>query len=425
MRACLEVLEEARGLVLVEERGRVPRYASSEALVLAERFKNCVVDSVASSEIIEAEHWIVEALAAVEALEHKLALRGVTLPKELKSFVEEPRAHLRKKLFTYTLDLLRGLTPLEEYVSKARAAVTTSLRANMRSLYQVWGLSSILALLAERGFRLAYPEHGYLSFDRSGKQRLGSIPPNAVLCEITRGCLSLFHEAPRPLSWEDSRDLRRIWGLYTALRPDAMVYEGWTLDMVDFSRSPPVRRPSVIIEFKELEEWWERARDLKGYFGRPISAEEWASMWLEGLWEGLAEALGVGRAEARRRAEEGRALRVKEPKLLLLYKSTYKPDLMILVSRVALPQELRRELESEGVMVADGVSFDARRLEEVAGELARRASKTGRARALIEVSADLAEELQELSRAMNVSLEEVLRRAVSLLKSSPLSEQEA
>lgn len=412
---CIDLLLEVKRTVSLDDKGRIPRYESDDVLKIAEIFKDCIVNSIAGESLPEAIEWVRIALSSLEDAVSKLRLRGVSLPKELKSFTEDPRAHLRKKLFIYTLDLIRGLLRPEDYFSKAKSALTTSLRTNMRSLYQVWGLSTTLSQLADQGFRLVYPEHRYLALDRSGKQKLGSIPPNAILYRSNQGYLSLFHEAPRPLSWEDSSDLKRIWGLYTALRPDSMVYSGWVMDMLDFSRSPPVKRPTVILEFKELGDWWTRTRDLKGYIKKPLSAEEWASMWLEGLWDGLAEALGVGRGEVKKRVEEG-GLRVGEARLILLYKSTYKPDEVVLVSRVPMPGDIRRELEAEGVIIVDGVFFDQKRLEEVADVLARHASLQGVDRVSLDIPIDVVSELEEISKQLGLSTEDVLREALRVMK---------
>lgn len=54
-----------------------------------------------------------------------------------------------------------------------------------------------------------------------------------------------------------------------------MIYSGKVLDAVDPGLSPPIKRPNIVVEFKELEDWYVRVRDLRGYFRRPLTAEEW------------------------------------------------------------------------------------------------------------------------------------------------------
>lgn len=46
---------------------------------------------------------------------------------------------------------------------------------------------------------------------------------------------------------KDSSDLRESWKLYTALRPDIMVYGGKILDIVNIDSNPPIKKPDVII----------------------------------------------------------------------------------------------------------------------------------------------------------------------------------
>ncbi|MCI4436808.1 MAG: hypothetical protein JHC33_08390, partial [Ignisphaera sp.] len=293
-------------------------------------------------------------------------------------------------------------------------AVTTSLRTNLRSCYQLWSIAAIVRLLGDKGYSIAYPENRYLNFDRSGKQKLGTIPPNIIMLNIGRGYISFFHEAPRPLSWEDTADLQRVWSLYVALRPDLMVYSGRVLDIVDLSSNPPIKRPDVIIEFKELDEWWKRVRDLKGYFRKPLSAEEWRSKWIDGLFEGLAEAMGVRRAEVEKRVEEGASLRLKEYQLLLLYKATYKPRKMFLVSRRETAPEVKNSLAESGIEVIDGVEFEPRNLEQLVDELDMMASFADAESIVIEIPRHLAIKLEELRHKLGLrTLNEVLEKLVS------------
>ncbi len=334
--------------------------------------------SVAGDELLVAREWIKLFTAELQRASTVLGVKGWLFSKEFKSFLEDPEIHLAKKLFIYFHDLLRRHLSLEEFEAKARAAVNTSLRTNMRSLYQNWCFTVILEELSENHHgRLVYPEHGYLSFERSGKQRTGTIPPNAVL-RIDRGELSFYLEAPRPVSWADSYDLKRVWKLYTTLRPDLMIYGGRVLNILELASEPPIKKPNIIVEFKELEDWYTRVRDLRGPFAKKLSAEEWRSRWFRGLWEGLADVLGVRKEElAESKQLPSSALRVKEPRIIMLYKKVYSPDTMILICRARTPEDVVSELESSGIKVYDGVGFDRKALEPVAQDIARYARRAG------------------------------------------------
>ena len=191
--------------------------------------------------------------------------------------------------------------------------------------------------------------------------------------------LSFFIEAPRPIAWEDTGDLRKIWKLYVALRPDFLVYGGTIMNIVDLSKDPPIIRPDVIVECKELEDWYKRTRDLRGWFSKAMSAEEWRLLWLKGLWEGLAEAMGIRpKEEYKKLSTEKKSLRLKEYKLIQIYKKFYKPKSMILVTRTSLPDEIKREIEESGLTVYDNIGFNDGKLHEVTYELLKYGKKENR-----------------------------------------------
>lgn len=393
------IIERVRGFV--EYRGGRIVFRGGGAEELLEEFKDRIVSAVIGEELLgEARAWIETLSRELDRSARSLGAYGWLLTKELRSFMRDPRGHLRKKLFQYTFDLVRDRIGIHEFSAKAVSALNTSFRTNMRSAYQSWVFASLLSLMGERGGRLIYPEHGFILLERTGRQRSGSIPPNAIV-RLPRGELSFFLEAPRPVGWGDSRDLRDAWRLYVSLRPDIMVYPGRVMDIVSRSRTgPPILRPSVIIECKELEDWYERARELRGPFARPISAEEWMSKWLEGLHKGLADILGVeygGGGEERRE----RGLRLKEYKIVALYKETFKPDEMILVSRKRVPREVRSYLEERGLQVLDGVEMGDRGSLESLVDLLESIAKPSE-------SPDPLREVKEALRAKGVSMEERL-----------------
>lgn len=369
-----------------------------------ERFleiKNAMQESyireMLGNEVDRALKWVKVFNNEVNEAKDELGIRGIMFSKEFKSFIEDPVAHLKKKLFNYTYDLLRRKIDVEEFSRVAKAAITTSLRTNLRTLYQNWVIISLLRNLAEYGIRIVYPEYNYLLLERSGRQKTGSIPPNCIVYIKGYGYLSIFIEAPRPLSWEDTEDLRRVWKLYTALRPDVMVYRGRVLNMLAPERDPPILRPNVIIECKELEDWFMRVRDVRGPFAKPLSAEEWRSRWIRGLWDGLADILGVTREEVGEELKK-RALRLHETKVVELYREFYRPDVMYLVSMTKVPKDITRELRHHGIIVLDDVGFNRRNLKRLTEDMLNRLFTTS-----LSKSKDIEEEVEDI-------LENLLRR---------------
>ena len=419
MSSCVtDLLDEVRKRIVVDADKKSIGFLDSSAIEALNKFRECVVGSVAGNELKTVFEWLSHVKEALTEVSKALGVVGYTLPKEFASFASDPVQHLKKKIFNYSYDLVRGNITVEEFLEKASKAITTSIRANMRSCYQLWALTKIMCLMARRGYTLSYPENKYLNFDRSGKQKLGVIPPNFILFNIGKGYISFFYEAPRPLSWEDTEDLQRVWKLYTALRPDVMVYSGRVLDIVDLSNNPPIKRPNIILEFKELDDWWKRARDLKGYFRKPLTAEEWRSKWIDGLFSGLAEAMGVKKSDVKKRVEEGGSLRLKEYQIVTLYKTVYKPDRMFLISRKETPNEVKKYLMSYGIEVIDSVEFDSSKLEPVVDALESFVSMDADT-VVIELRRDVVKKLEDIRRKLDIgSIEEVIELAVKVLENA-------
>jgi hypothetical protein len=400
---------------------------------LLEELKLRLIREVAGSEIPKLKEWISQLSSVVEQLSAALGVKGAVYPKELRSFVEDPEAHLRKKLFIYAHDLARGRLGPEEFYAKACAAVKTSLMTNGRALYQSWVYAALVLHMARRGFRLVYPDDLHLHLERSGRQRTGAIPPNAVLSDGYRA-LSLFLEAPRPVGWEDSGDLARVWKLYTALRPDMLAYGGRVLNIVVRDGEPPVLRPGVIVECKELEDWYKRARELKGPLASPLSAEEWRERWISGLYAGLADVLNIKVSEVAAKLKERRGLRLRDPQIAILYKRFYEPREMVLVSRAPVPGEVKSQLEREGIRIIDGVGFNIEALAAVADILEEEAGiesgrvdfveLTPRARELLR-AAILAAKERGLGGAPPEIVERALEALLQLLSSRQQAEQRA
>ncbi len=379
--------------------------------VLINELKDFIVRaSIDERELSKVYEWISVFRVFLDDTSRLLGGLGWSFPREFKDFLGDPRAHLRKKLFNYTFDLVRGRITVRDYVVKARQAITTSFKSNVRSLYQAWVFAGIVYHLALRGATIVYPEHRQILLERSGRQRAGIIPPNLVL-SLDSGELSFFLEAPRPIGWEDTEDLRRVWRLYVSLRPDMMVYSGVVLNIVRLEDPlNPILRPNVIVECKETADWYRRVRILKGPLSRPLTAEEWMSRWIEGLWEGLGEALGVSREEIGELLRgEKKGLKVSEVKLLNIYKETFKPDIFIVVSEPKLEYNVRRELEEQGMTVFDGAKVgDLEKLRDLALTIESIAGKHRRNNL-----ASLRSKVVEVTGS-NISLNELVEALVEL-----------
>jgi len=391
-------------------RARIDRRLSEKLTQDLEVLKKLFIEEVLGDQLKLASDWSLQLKRVLEMIHERLGVSNVVFPRELRSFLEDPQAHLRKKLFIYAMDLARRRLKVSAFEEKGRRAIQTSLQTNLRSIYQSWVFLTILYHLAERGGKLIYPECGYLSLERSGKQRLSSIPPNAII-ETPRGSLSFFLEAPRPIAWEDTEDLKRVWKLYRAMRPDILVYGGRVMDILDGGLDPPIKRPDVIIEVKELEDWHKRVRELRS-IDRAPSAEEWRWMWLQGLWRGLGRELGA-RTEPEKLVEiSKKKLKLKEPDLIKVYMKVYQPKEMILVTRCASPRDVRERLEEAGVKVVDDVGFDQGRLIEISEEIMNFSISSND---LLILEGDLVKLIREKSKALGKRPEELLREIVEML----------
>lgn len=353
----IEKLKELEG---IDKTGvNVPK----DTEVLKEEF----VEFVISDRLKEAYEWITNLFVLLDELKDKMNIKGWMFSKEMKSFIENPRKHLVKKLFLYFHDLIRGRLNAEEFTSKGRQAINSSFGSNMRSVYQTWGFASILLQLSDKGFRLSYPEHGYINFDRSGKQKSGTIPPNAVVSDSLGRSYSFFLEVPRPISWEDNNDLEKVWKFYSTLRPDMMIYKGFHIDIVDLNGDIPIKRPNYIIEFKELDEWWKRWRYLKGY--KPLSGNEWRARWIKGLYEGLGDVLGAKPKDKFPEFVEDKGKRIREYKIINLYRSIYNPDRGVVISRTRVDDEIVMELEHDGILIINETGFSPQKLSPIVDDL--------------------------------------------------------
>ncbi|MEM1555276.1 MAG: hypothetical protein QXM54_01925, partial [Desulfurococcaceae archaeon] len=97
---------------------------------------------------------------------------------------------------------------------------------------------------------------------------------------------------------------------------------------------------------------------------------------LVGLWSNLAEVLGARRKEYSKKIVL-RGLRIREVKIVELYRSIYSPRSMILVSKEKIPDDVRFELESHNIEVVHGVGFREELLKPVVNRMLDYAKETG------------------------------------------------
>jgi len=394
---------------------------------LLDKLRVCyVVKSPLSHQLLRAREWVIELKSIMSAVMEATGARGFIISKELRSFMQDPLHHLAKKLFIYSHDLLRGKYTLDEFDRAALAAIRTSLRTNLRSIYESWVFLAIVkALSVDNEVDIVYPEHKFILLGRSGQQRSGQIPPNLIVHLKGQGFLSFYLEAPRPISWEDTRDLSKAWRLYVALRPDIMVYGGLVSDIVELSSEPPIRRPEVIIEVKELTDWYERVREIKGPLSRGLTAEEWRDRWIQGLWLGLADVIGAKDSiENQAQPPRKRGLRLREPQIVRLYMEVYRPRRLYLVSRAPTPGDVRAELNSYGVEVIDDVGFNVDKLKRLTNAVRNIASYRGASSIPINVSPETFKLLYAIASEWNTSVEKVLEALVKLASRSIKSGEE-
>jgi len=351
--------------------------AISNFMKVKSEFENSFILEEFQDEVSEAERWIKELNKLKNTVTKSYNIDGIIFSREFGSFLEGLIPHFKRKMFLKLHDLMRGKLTLDDFESWARKALTTCFRTNMRTLYQSWGFLAILKHLADYSGRIVYPEYGYLPLERFGMQRVGRIPPNCVVKIASKNShsklLSFFIEAPRPLGWGSSEDLQKVWGLYTAMRPDLMVYNSSVMDIIEPLHNPPIKRPNFIVEFKELDGWFFRRREILPPETSPLTAEEWRSRWIKGLYDGLAEAIGL-KVKGKRKIssrEKRKFLRFFDYEIVASYCKVYKPDKMFLISRVKVLDDIRRKLEDDGVVVLDNVEFNIDKLKPVVEEFLR------------------------------------------------------
>jgi hypothetical protein len=195
------------------------------------------------------------------------------------------------------------------------------------------------------------------------------------------------------------------------MRPDILVYSGKIMNILNEENDPPIRRPDVIIECKELENWHKRIRELKRC-DKPLSAEEWRWMWLQGLWRGLRKELGARIRPEGIQVDQDERMRLRELELVKMYMRLYRPREMLLITRCGTPEDVKRDLELEGIRVIDNVQFDRARLANVSRNLLNYAEPV---EDIIILRGELARLIRARSRLFRKSPEKLIWEAITAL----------
>ena len=343
---------------------------------LREQFVETFVYEVLGEEKLQEAYFFVRKLTLVcEEVKRLYNLSEIVWSRELRRFIKDPLRHLKHVLRFYVFDVLRRHITKEEFWDRGAAAVRTAFRTNERACYERWVLLEILKQLKIReNARIIYPEIGALVLTRAGKQKLAIIPPDIIVELQNLSDLSFFLEAPRPITWGDTQELKFVWSLYRIARPDILVYADKIFNILDLSKEPPIKNPDVVIEIKFLENWWKRKRLLR-IFSKPLTIEHWRSLWIQGLYEGLSEILGIRKPKTEELKPQKGAY-ATDLQVLKMYLEIFNPKMLFCVSMVPVPNSIKEELESYNTIIVDDVSFNEKKLEIITDHLIHLAKST-------------------------------------------------
>ena len=105
--------------------------------------------------------------------------------------------------------------------------------------------------------------------------------------------------------------------------------------------------------------------------------------------------------------EEKKTIKLTDQQIVMLYKSVYKPDNMLVISRARVPSYVKSKLEDHGITIIDDVRFEHNRLKEAINYLYKIAtSKTSG----FEIDKEFEKFLNELQQILSLKLNIELSR---------------
>lgn len=238
------------------------------------------------------------------------------------SFLADPRGHVRSVILPKIRRFVRRGVNSTRFYRLINLTVKKCIDTNGRILFQNFVVLSILYNLHDHDVRIVYPNGSWIHLDRRGHQHGGVIPPNFVV-RVDGRLLSFFLEAPRPVEWSLPLKSGEPLPLHAAPRPDILIYRGWIENIIGDSNFI-IKPPNLIIECKEIDGWWKSTRSSKG---------------VKHITNGEIESVD--------------AFNVME-----LYYELYRPDKIVLVSKVRVPRGVKYKLSLRGVETVDNVSLN-------------------------------------------------------------------
>lgn len=135
-------------------------------------------------------------------------------------------------------------------------------------------------------------------------------------------------------------------------------------------------------------------------------------MWLQGLWKELGKELGAKIKPEEIEMSSDERVRLREPELVKMYMKLYRPEKMLLITRCATPDDVKKDLEVEGIELIDNVGFDRTMLKNASRSLLRYAKP---AEDIIVLRGELARLIKMKSSLLKKSPEKLIWDAIKSL----------
>ena len=243
--------------------------------------------------------------------------------RAFSSFLQSPREHVKHIIVPKIRRAVRRRVDPSRFYRLINLTVKKCIDTNCRILFQNFVVLSMLYNLYSFDVEFVYPNGSWFHLDRKGHQHGGVIPPNFII-RVNDGYFSFFLEAPRPVEWSLPLKSGEPLPLHAAPRPDILIYRGWVENIIDKSSTSIIKPPNFIIECKEVDGWWKSTRLSKGI----------------------------------KHITNGEIENVDAFSVIELYYELYKPEKIILVSKVKVPRGVKYKLSLRGVETIDNIRLN-------------------------------------------------------------------